>query len=855
LDNLLVFIAKTKLKNAKKIILCTVLCIMIFGSSRGAPISFEPVFKKLPDGSVLSLYVSGDEFFNWLHDNNGFPVGQGADGYFYYLIQDGEKFSPTSFRAGQSNPNSISGIRRVDVPSIAGKRRELWQKQVIDESAKKGRDPFSKSTGVLNNMVIYIKFAGEPDFTVSRSVYDSKLNNPAGPSVLHYYREVSYNQLDVVSYHLQGGAASDECYTDQYPRSYYQPYNEFSNPGGYKNDTERGTREHYLLANAVHWVSGNFTLPEGVDFDYDDNGEVDNICFIVRGSPDGWSELLWPHRWVLFYANASIGGLDVWGYTLQMESVSVTTFSHEMFHALGAPDLYHYNNSDSPVGPWDIMANGAGHPGAWMKYKYGNWLRKMTEINSSGTYVIKPLTDSSSSCYLLKSPYRSDQVFVIEFRRKTGLYESYLPSSGIIITRINKSLRGNANGPPDEIYVFRKDGSYMLPGKINSAEFSAQSGRTAFSDLTNPNAFFSDGSKTALNILNISAAGDSMTFTVEMDKPVSFTVNPEEDSRMYLSWKGWDKNYLVAVSKLPVPLKATESKSYLPGDTIGSAGTVLKSNALKYFQHTGLESDEQYYYTVWTITGTNPPSYSSPVTASARTGIYVINRFPYSENFDNSEVLPRGWKSSPPAGIALSSNNSFSGPNSLILSQENDPAYRLYTPGFDLLSSKTYLLSYRFRNIDPGTGEAVTLKAGLARTGNGSEILTIVNRELFMVNDWVIQFAAFRVGNSGIYYMGFQPGTGGKGILLDDIKLEMVPEGTKVSYTPAEFYPNPTAGRIIVPAEGKTTITVFRPDGKKVFEKAVEGTEELDLSYLGKGMYLVRFSAGKNITSGRLIIL
>ena len=48
----------------------------------GAPLFFEPVTKKLPDGTELNLFLSGDEFFNYLHDASGYPVGCGDDGYF-----------------------------------------------------------------------------------------------------------------------------------------------------------------------------------------------------------------------------------------------------------------------------------------------------------------------------------------------------------------------------------------------------------------------------------------------------------------------------------------------------------------------------------------------------------------------------------------------------------------------------------------------------------------------------------------------------------------------------------------------------------------------------------------------------
>ncbi len=72
----------------------------------------------------------------------------------------------------------------------------------------------------------------------------------------------------------------------------------------------------------------------------------------------------------------------------------VKIICHEMFHALGAPDLYHYydNQEISPVGPWDLMESGFGHMGAHMKWKYagGEWVTSIPEITTSGNYSLNP---------------------------------------------------------------------------------------------------------------------------------------------------------------------------------------------------------------------------------------------------------------------------------------------------------------------------------------------------------------------------------------------------------------------------------------------------------------------------------
>ena len=146
-------------------------------------------------------------------------------------------------------------------------------------------------------------------------------------------------------------------------------------------------------------------VPTDLVIDGDNDGYVDNTCFIIKGSPEGWAELLWPHRWVLYTVNAMIHGKQVWDFNFQIETSTLGSgagvLSHEMFHSLGAPDLYRYEDTRiDPIGAWDIMCanqNPPQHMSVWMKHKYGQWISDIPDISQSGTYSLSPVA-SSSSC-------------------------------------------------------------------------------------------------------------------------------------------------------------------------------------------------------------------------------------------------------------------------------------------------------------------------------------------------------------------------------------------------------------------------------------------------------------------------
>ena len=67
-----------------------------------------PITVKQPDGTEINCYATGDEYYNWLHDEDGYTIIQSqSDGYYYYAQKDGELLSPSQHKANEVNPGSI----------------------------------------------------------------------------------------------------------------------------------------------------------------------------------------------------------------------------------------------------------------------------------------------------------------------------------------------------------------------------------------------------------------------------------------------------------------------------------------------------------------------------------------------------------------------------------------------------------------------------------------------------------------------------------------------------------------------------------------------------------------------------
>jgi len=500
----------------QKIILTLILCSMIIQGAWLENVQTELI---QPDGSKLTCLISGDEFYHRLHDSLNYTIIQSADGFFYYAVKHVKGVIPSEYRAdsGEIPPSEIMPGIIISADNYQKMRNE-W---THDGLGKDLADIKASHTGIFNNLVIYIRFSDDNEFSEPRQFFDDRLNAPAGYSVKSFYKEASYQKLTLQSHHYPVCDLSiNISYQDSNARAYYEPYNEVTNPIGYPDDgSSKRIREHTLLKNAINAVISE--VPSDINFDANNDGYIDNICFIVKkGQSAAWGNLLWPHAWVLYTYNVAINGKRAYQYTLQGSDIGVKTLSHELGHALGFPDLYHYESYSSyinmsPVGSWDLMSSGSGHMSTWSKYKYAQkqWINDIPVAKSNGIYSLKPLGSSEKSALKVNST-QPQEFFILEYRKKTGDFESRLLGEGLLVYRINLDYNGNTNSF-DEIYIYRPDGTPTATGQLNKANFSSESGRTLMNRNSNPRAVLFDGSFGSLFLEVISTCADSITFRLD----------------------------------------------------------------------------------------------------------------------------------------------------------------------------------------------------------------------------------------------------------------------------------------------------------------------------------------------------
>ena len=228
---------------------------MVIGLSlMAAPLKNVNVTLTQPDGQVIHCFASGDEYYHYLHDANGFTIVQGEGGYYVYAVHDANgKVVPSSYRVNSVDPASVGLQPYVKISAKEYyARRDEWQSHIEQPMAKNGRE---LNHGLYNNLVVFIRFAGDTYHNSSFSTVQRMFNGAEydANSLHNYYHHTSYNQLDLWSHFFpEPDGETILSYEDIYPKKYYQPYDPVTNPMGYQ-DGETAEREFSMLERAINY--------------------------------------------------------------------------------------------------------------------------------------------------------------------------------------------------------------------------------------------------------------------------------------------------------------------------------------------------------------------------------------------------------------------------------------------------------------------------------------------------------------------------------------------------------------------------------------------------------------------------
>lgn len=413
------------------------------------------------------------------------------------------------------------------------------------ENLDNGNGPLMSNgaSKTINNIVVLIRFKGENEFMneeKSKQIYDSynlfnDFNNDnvadqGSISLNSYINDLTYGEINVNSDFYPKGSNTYLSIEAPETRAYYEQYV----AGSKEEDT--------FIKWAFESVKNNINL-SGNDLDKNDDGEIDVVTFLCTGATVT-NNMLWPHE-TKFLGDSSLNGKKLGKYNLinigtnenNIFNKSLLRVAiHEFLHVFNYPDLYRYYYRGNPVGEWDVMANTGGYgqlPLVYTRNFYSNLNMNIGEIISDGTYTLKSSQSSNKNdvvAFKIKSPLSEKEYFMVEFRKRSGNWDSTLPGSGLIVYRINENVNqylGNRNGYPDHIYVFRNGevNSTYASGNTRTSFLSQESGRTSIgsndlkSGFISNSLFFNNGQNSGIVISEVgSANGNEISFKVTFPK-------------------------------------------------------------------------------------------------------------------------------------------------------------------------------------------------------------------------------------------------------------------------------------------------------------------------------------------------
>ena len=514
-----------------------------------------------PDGSTLEVTVVGDEFRHCYLTSDRIPLMRDAEGrYCYATVDVAGRAVASRFQARDAAMRTVAEkafISTLDTQFIGTKifeRTSTMRKASTNISAGIGLDPGDTCfphEGDVHALVLLVEYSDVKFKVPSPSDYYERFLNEEGftddkatGSCRDYFMSVSNGRFrptfDVVG-----------PITLSRSMSYY---------GG--NDIwGNDQRPEQMVIDACKLIDDDIDFN---DYDIDGDGEVDNIYIIYAGKGEasyGSESSVWPHRWTLDAAGASLrlDGVKINNYGCcnewdDIRPSGIGTFCHEFGHVMGLPDLYStdYGGAERATpDSYDVMDRGSYNndgrtPPAYSAFERNamGWI-DLQVIDGPDAITLDNIADSNTACIIPTGD--KTELFLLENRQLTG-WDTYIPGHGMLIWHIHfdlgvwkdNSVNNDVNHQYVDIVEAGGRANSSNAAVLKSYPFPGTSRNTEFTDDSDPAMVTWDEKTLGLPITEIEENNGLISFNVAggyvdlaTPQPVAASVNP---GGFTLSW-------------------------------------------------------------------------------------------------------------------------------------------------------------------------------------------------------------------------------------------------------------------------------------------------------------------------------
>ena len=536
----------------KKLLPCLRLCVsallLLFGfvlmrsqAAHAAPANPNPFPITQPNGIRFDVIVVGDETSSTVETLDGFSITpDDATGYWAYatLNKSGHLVSG-NLKVGIDAPTSLIKHLRPTHSEMQPHQHETLSPASPNQTRYNG-------IGTQPILAILVQFTNQAPIGTTSADW-AKFFFGAGSSVRQYYKETSYNQLDLAPAADSSGEANDGI-VGWVTLPYAHP--NLSSV----NDTMRKVAKDAIAA-ADPFV--NFA-----SFDADGDGFIQSselhIVLIFAGYEGSYSgspalacgNQMWAHRAnlgeVVKADNVTLlNATGKGGYAAAGEwhcssnngpghPATLGPIVHELGHDLGLPDLYDIEPAGNPssygVGNWAGMGTGTWNFTAGNFYgtspayhdpfskSYLGWITPTQLINAQAGLLIAPAATTPQVVQLRDNPNGVDwefrylsgsgEYFLVENRHRLG-FDAGLPGCGLLIWHIDEGVTytnfANATDSHRLVDLEEADGRNDLDNKANAGDAGDAFTSTVrfFGQFSKPSSVLYSGQSSGITITNI----------------------------------------------------------------------------------------------------------------------------------------------------------------------------------------------------------------------------------------------------------------------------------------------------------------------------------------------------------------
>lgn len=429
-----------------------------------------------PDGSVVMVTRSGDEYSHYLIDASGRILTEDSEG----------RLVEAEVPAG---------------PSPLAMRR----------AARQGRSVMTLSDGRFNPGLCETSFPanGERRALVVLVEYQDVRFNVEDP---HAFFDSMLNEEGFSQY---GGTGSARDFFIENSMGQFRPVFDVYGPilldnkrqyYGANNTWGEDRRPEEMAIEACRQIDDEVDFN---DYDIDGDGFIDNVFVFYADTgeaTDGPMASVWPHSADISDLRDEIftfDGVRLNHYACTNETViyngeprpdGIGTFVHEFSHVIGLPDLYTtvYNNAFTPgewstldTGPYNNEGRTPPYYSAYERFALG-WMEP--EPLTEGEHILEPVNESNRAFFVPTD--RTNEYFLIESRRRQG-YDTFIPGHGLLVWHVDYNSKAWHDNTVNNVNSHQRVDIIEADGKLNGATrngdtFPGASGVTSFGEATSP---------------------------------------------------------------------------------------------------------------------------------------------------------------------------------------------------------------------------------------------------------------------------------------------------------------------------------------------------------------------------------